>query len=107
MAQITHLLPGSTVETLPADYSGLSNRQTYPLMSANGRQFVVMPIEDYRNLKANKTGWYVLAGVGGAGVIALLIALLYRPNPQPMVIEKPVVVEKQVPVYKNCLLVCR
>ena len=107
MAQITHLSPGATVGSVSTGFSGFSDRQTYPIVTANGRQFVVVPLEDYRNLKANKSGWFLLAGLGGASVIALLIALIYRPNPQPMVIEKPVVVEKQVPVYKNCLLVCR
>ena len=108
MAQVfQHLLPGSTVETLSDVCPSFSTRQAHPIVTANGRQFVVVPVEDYHRLRSNKTGWLVLAGAGGVGAIALLVALLYRPNPQPMLVEKPVIVEKQVPVYKNCLLFCR
>jgi hypothetical protein len=107
MTQNIRLLPGTVIDAVPIDFPTVSNRQTYPIVTAHGRQFVVMPVEDYRNLKSNKTGWFVLAGAGGLGVVALVITLLYRPNPQPMVIEKPVIVERQVPVNKNCLLFCR
>lgn len=97
-------------------YPDFAQRQ-YPNVSIAGQRYAVVPATDVdavrqlenelKNLKANRLGWTVFACLSGALGFGIIVAVLARfLSPQIVQVEKPVIVERQVPVNSNCVLFC-
>jgi hypothetical protein len=75
----------------------------YPVSPYQHDQLVVLTHHEYRRLQGSLTGGFVLS-IAGSLAIGVIIGLLLQPD--PTVVEKPVVVPSPVVVERNCIMFC-
>lgn len=102
----------------PRSHSQQFYSEEYPRLAVQGHRYAMLPECDLqqvkhlenelKSLKANRFGWLILAAFGGVIGISLLIALVGKMfAPAVVTVEKPIIVEKPVPVSTNCIAFCK
>ena len=81
-------------------------REDYPVINTPDGDRIIVPLRDYRKFRGDASYWQFLFLVMTAGLIGILFMVLSQP---PVIVEKPLVVEKQVqvPVNTKCLFWCK
>lgn len=83
-------------------------REDYPIVKhpESKEEHVVLPIRDYRRFRGDTRFWQFLFVLMTVGFGFLFWVAMTKP---PITVEKPLVVEKEVPVVvpSKCLFLCK
>ena len=102
----------------PRSYTDQFQSEQYPRLSVYGQRYAMLPESDLhdlkrlqnelKNIRSNRFGWGILAAFAGVIGLSLVIAMVSKMlAPEVVTVEKPVIVERQVPVSNNCLIFCK
>lgn len=81
-------------------------QEDYPIVSTMHGEQIVVPVRDYRRFRGEASYWQFLFLIMTGGLIAAVWMLATKP---PVVVEKPLIVDRpvQVPVNTECKLMCK
>lgn len=80
-------------------------REDYPIIPTPSGDHIVMPIKDYRKFRGETSHWQFISLL----LLAMFLLITWEAlNQPPIYVEKPFVVEKEVPkpVPTKCLFLC-
>ncbi|MBW4418329.1 MAG: hypothetical protein KME13_03775 [Myxacorys californica WJT36-NPBG1] len=106
----SNIMPNIDKHRSPPQYQWQTARpHDFPTYNHAGKDYHVIPTEVFNRMQAEKIDRTWLAvGVGGlliAGVTAIISSKIAAPA--PTVVEKPMVVERQIVVPTQCLAFCK
>lgn len=102
----TNFQQQSAQQTSPGQFAAITRAS---IISNGHEQFMVMPLSDYQAQKSDLRNWQTITFItGGAGLVAAVALVVSLMGPQPVNANpQPIIVEKEVVVPSRCLFFCR
>ncbi|MBE9182886.1 hypothetical protein IQ268_30585 [Oculatella sp. LEGE 06141] len=71
-----------------------------------GKNYVVLPADEYQTQRSNQMGWLMMAACGGATAATVALIFFAPSLAAPQAAVEPVVIEKPVLIDRNCIAWC-